>query len=137
MNANLQGQLPTIDVRNRQELQWWAKELNVSEDQLRGAISRVGSSADAVREVLKTSRVETDEAPVQAPRGEAATSAGPSAGPSPGRDAASRAAPWLVAVAVVAGVAILARRWARPSGFAAAASAADQVRKRARSLFDR
>ena len=133
MNANLQGQLPTIDVRNRQELQWWAKELNVSEDQLRGAISRVGSSADAVRDVLKTSRVETDEAPVQAPRGEAATSAGP----SPGRDAASRAAPWLVAAAVIAGVAILARRWARPSGFAAAAAAPGRLRKRARSLFDR
>jgi hypothetical protein len=133
MNANLQGQLPTIDVRNRQELQWWAKELNVSEDQLRGAISRVGSSADAVREVLKTSRVDTAEAPVQAPRGEAATSAGTSRS----RDAASRAAPWLVAAAAIAGVALVARRWARPSGIAAAAAAAGQLRKRGRSLFDR
>ena len=47
---------PTINVRNQDELRWWAKELHVSEDQLRGAISNVGSSSDAVAQFLKASQ---------------------------------------------------------------------------------
>lgn len=58
---------PTIDVRNTDELRWWAKEINVSEDQLRGAVSRVGNSADAVREALRASDSVT---PTPVPKGE-------------------------------------------------------------------
>src|SRR5688572_26442083 len=95
MDGNLQGHaLPTIDVRNKPELQWWARELNVSEDQLRGLISRVGNSAGAVRGVLKASRA-SGEAAEPAKRRDVRE------GERSASRASSRALPVTLAVAVV------------------------------------
>ena len=144
MNENLQGQsLPTIDVHDKQELQWWAKELGVSEDQLRGAISQVGNSADAVRAALKTSRVSSANRAVPQSAGDdvivspmadawaRAQAAARSAHATPRSRAFARAVPWVLGAAAVAGLAFAANKWARPSGLAAACSAARNLfRKR-------
>lgn len=54
MSQNLQGQPPSkIDLTNEHELRWWAKELETSEDHVRGAVSQVGNSPEAVRQFLK------------------------------------------------------------------------------------
>jgi hypothetical protein len=45
-----------IDLNDRNELRNWTKSLNVSEDQLRRAVETVGSSADKVREHLRSTR---------------------------------------------------------------------------------
>lgn len=56
MTEKLRGDAPaSIDVRNEDELRWWANELGVSDDQVRGAVSAVGDSADAVRAFLRRS----------------------------------------------------------------------------------
>ena len=59
MSAQIGNTPPTINISNPDELRWWAKELGVSEDQVRGAVSRVGNSAQAVKEALKQSSAPT------------------------------------------------------------------------------
>ena len=41
-----------INTEQDYEVRYWTKELGVSEEQLRQAVQRVGSSADKVREHL-------------------------------------------------------------------------------------
>jgi len=41
-----------INVNESWELQYWTKELGVSEEQLRSAVKTAGTSADAVRKHL-------------------------------------------------------------------------------------
>ena len=43
-----------IDVNDRNEMRNWMKSLNVTEDELRRAVEKVGTSADKVREHLRT-----------------------------------------------------------------------------------
>lgn len=42
-----------INTNQEHEVRYWTKELGVSEEQLRQAVQRVGSSADKVREHLR------------------------------------------------------------------------------------
>jgi hypothetical protein len=42
-----------IDLNDRNELRNWTKSFNVSEEELRRAVEKVGSSADKVREHLR------------------------------------------------------------------------------------
>jgi hypothetical protein len=42
-----------INTNQDHEVRYWTKELGVSEEQLRQAVQRVGSSADKVREHLR------------------------------------------------------------------------------------
>ena len=42
-----------INTDQEHEVRYWTKELGVSEEQLRQAVQRVGSSADKVREHLR------------------------------------------------------------------------------------
>lgn len=42
-----------INTGQEHEVRYWTKELGVSEEQLRQAVQRVGSSADQVREHLR------------------------------------------------------------------------------------
>ena len=42
-----------INTEQDYEVRYWTRELGVSEDALREAVSRVGSSADRVREHLQ------------------------------------------------------------------------------------
>ena len=42
-----------INANQDHEVRYWTKELGVSEEQLRQAVQRVGSSADKVREHLR------------------------------------------------------------------------------------
>jgi methyl-accepting chemotaxis protein len=42
-----------IDLNDREEIRHWSKSLNVSEDELRRAVERVGTSAEKVREHLR------------------------------------------------------------------------------------
>ena len=44
----------SIDVNDRNEMRNWMKSLNVTEDELRRAVEKVGTSADKVREHLRT-----------------------------------------------------------------------------------
>lgn len=54
MSQNLHGQPPAkVDLTNEDEVRWWAKELETSEDHVRGAVSQVGNSPEAVRQFLK------------------------------------------------------------------------------------
>lgn len=41
-----------INVNEAHELRYWTETLNVSEEQLRSAVSEVGVSAEAVRQFL-------------------------------------------------------------------------------------
>ena len=43
-----------IDVNDRNEVRNWMKSLNVTEEELRRAVEKVGTSADKVREHLRT-----------------------------------------------------------------------------------
>ena len=43
-----------IDVNDRNELRTWMKSLNVTEDELRQAVEKVGTSANKVKEHLRT-----------------------------------------------------------------------------------
>jgi len=43
-----------IDVNDRNEVRNWMKSLNVTEDELRRAVEKVGTSAAKVREHLRT-----------------------------------------------------------------------------------
>jgi hypothetical protein len=62
MTEELQGNPPSkINIRDEDELRWWAKELGVTEDKLRGAVSHVGDSADAVRKFLEESANQRQE----------------------------------------------------------------------------
>jgi hypothetical protein len=45
-----------INTDQEHEVRYWTKELGVSEEQLRQAVQRVGSSADKVREHLGQGR---------------------------------------------------------------------------------
>lgn len=45
-----------ISTNQDHELRYWTKELGVSEEELRQAVQRVGTSADKVREHLKAGR---------------------------------------------------------------------------------
>ena len=42
-----------IDVNDRDEMRNWTKSLGVTEEQLREAVTRAGTSADKVREHLR------------------------------------------------------------------------------------
>ena len=42
-----------INTTQEHEVRYWTKELGISEEQLRQAVQRVGSSADKVREHLR------------------------------------------------------------------------------------
>ena len=63
MTQDLKGGAPSsINVRNEDELRWSATELGVTDDQVRGAVSNVGDSPDAVRAFLQTlAKSATDE----------------------------------------------------------------------------
>jgi hypothetical protein len=43
-----------INVHDRCEAKYWAHELGISKDQLRGLVNKVGNSATAVRKELET-----------------------------------------------------------------------------------
>ena len=63
MVEELKGHTPSsINVRDEDELRWWAKELGATEDELRGAVSSVGDSPDAVRKHLRKSASPRQEA---------------------------------------------------------------------------
>jgi hypothetical protein len=60
MSDNLQKAGPQdrsrINVNERWELDYWTRELGVTDEQLREAVKAVGPSAQAVRSHLKNSR---------------------------------------------------------------------------------
>lgn len=127
MNGNPKGHAPTIDVRIKEELEWWTTELDTSEDQLRGAISQVGDSADAVREALKKSPAgagsaqrptndRTADGVIVSPMVEAwerAQAVAASVRARRRQEAFGRAVPWVLGVAAVAVLAMVARKLTR------------------------
>ena len=42
-----------ININEPWELDWWAKELGLTKDQLRAAVKKLGNMADRVREEVK------------------------------------------------------------------------------------
>ena len=62
MTDELKGQPPSrINIDNEPELMWWAKELGATEAKIRGAVTAVGASPDAVRKFLRESATQRQE----------------------------------------------------------------------------
>lgn len=56
------GESPSkININSQAELTRWANELGVTEDQLRGAVTSVGDTPDAVRKFLQQSATPRQE----------------------------------------------------------------------------
>jgi hypothetical protein len=60
MSDNLQSRGPQdrsrINLHEKWEVQYWTKELGVTEEELQEAVKTAGSSANAVREHLSSTR---------------------------------------------------------------------------------
>ena len=52
LTHKLQPDRSKINLHDRQELHYWVKHLNVSEEDLQKAVDKVGNSAAAVRKEL-------------------------------------------------------------------------------------